>query len=183
MVWARGVRSVGNIAERQRSLRPLQVRTGGRKTKGLAPQGGTVQWRVWGPCLIRSGKNSARRVIAQIARLGICHLPKSALWVFNSRGLGCRPCRPRDGQPKRVLLDLKMPRMDGLQVLKQMKQDGALAHHYGSDDDLLTRGERPEHGGVNRYLVKPADIAVSPRQSAISACTGPSPIPFPEDIQ
>jgi CheY-like chemotaxis protein len=65
------------------------------------------------------------------------------------------------GNPAVVLLDLKMPRMDGLQVLKEMK----------SSEDLKTipvvmltasREERDliesYRSGVNAYMVKPIDF-------------------------
>ena len=66
-----------------------------------------------------------------------------------------------DGTPKLVLLDLKMPRMDGLQVLGRMKQD---ARTRGIPVVMMTSSR--EEGdmlasyslGVNSFVVKPVDF-------------------------
>lgn len=69
--------------------------------------------------------------------------------------------RPR-GQPKLVLLDLKMPRMDGLQLLEWMKADAAL----GTIPVVMLTSSREEGDllasyrlGVNSFIVKPVDFA------------------------
>ena len=65
------------------------------------------------------------------------------------------------GLPRLVLLDLKMPRMDGLQVLREMKSDARLRKIRGvlrpsprAEGDLLESYEL----GVNSYVVKPVDF-------------------------
>ena len=45
-----------------------------------------------------------------------------------------------NGLPVVVLLDLKMPKVDGLEVLRTMKSDPASASHSGRDDHLVARG-------------------------------------------
>ena len=68
--------------------------------------------------------------------------------------------RPLD-HPKLVLLDLKMPRMDGLQVLEKMKQDArtraipvVMMTSSQEEGDLLASYNL----GVNSYIVKPVDF-------------------------
>jgi CheY-like chemotaxis protein len=68
--------------------------------------------------------------------------------------------RPQ-GNPKLVLLDLKMPRMDGLQVLEKMKQDPAtraipvvMMTSSREEGDMLSS----YHLGVNSYVVKPVNF-------------------------
>ncbi|HEV8695119.1 MAG TPA: response regulator [Lysobacter sp.] len=66
-----------------------------------------------------------------------------------------------NGFPKLVMLDLKMPRMDGLQLLEAMKKDPALRAipvvmmtSSREEGDLLA-----SYGlGVNSYVVKPVDF-------------------------
>jgi CheY-like chemotaxis protein len=66
-----------------------------------------------------------------------------------------------NGLPVVVLLDLKMPKVDGLEVLKQMKEDSALKHipvvmitSSREEQDLV----RSYQLGVNAYVVKPMDF-------------------------
>ena len=66
-----------------------------------------------------------------------------------------------NGLPKLVLLDLKMPRMDGLQVLERMKSDErtrkvpvVMMTSSREEGDLIASYEL----GVNSYVVKPVDF-------------------------
>jgi CheY-like chemotaxis protein len=66
-----------------------------------------------------------------------------------------------DGDPAVVLLDLKMPKVDGLEVLRIMKSDAALRRipvvvmtSSREEQDLVRSYEL----GVNAYVVKPLDF-------------------------
>jgi CheY-like chemotaxis protein len=66
-----------------------------------------------------------------------------------------------NGLPVVVLLDLKMPKVDGLEVLRQMRSDPQLKHvpvvmitSSREEQDLL----RSYQLGVNAYVVKPVDF-------------------------
>ena len=65
------------------------------------------------------------------------------------------------GDPKLVMLDIKMPRMDGLQVLARMKKDNrtqripvVMMTSSREEFDLLASYTL----GVNSYVVKPVDF-------------------------
>jgi two-component system, response regulator len=66
-----------------------------------------------------------------------------------------------NGLPVVVLLDLKMPKVDGLEVLRQMRGDETLKHvpvvmitSSREEQDLV----RSYQLGVNAYVVKPVDF-------------------------
>ncbi len=66
-----------------------------------------------------------------------------------------------DGQPAVVLLDIKMPKVDGLEVLRQIKSDPdlktipvVLLTSSREEQDLV----RGYEFGVNGYVVKPVDF-------------------------
>jgi CheY-like chemotaxis protein len=66
-----------------------------------------------------------------------------------------------NGLPVVVLLDLKMPKIDGLEVLRFMKSDPYLKHipvvmitSSREEQDLV----RSYQNGVNAYVVKPVDF-------------------------
>lgn len=66
-----------------------------------------------------------------------------------------------EGPPVFVLLDLKMPKMDGLEVLRQIKSDAQLKNipvviFTSSREPADVR--RSYQLGVNAYVVKPADF-------------------------
>ena len=63
--------------------------------------------------------------------------------------------------PQLILLDLKMPKIDGLEVLKALKEDPSLK---SIPVVMLTASERPEDVeaayklGANSYVTKPAGV-------------------------
>ncbi len=66
-----------------------------------------------------------------------------------------------DGLPCVILLDLKMPRVDGLEVLRQIKSDPTLRHvpvvmltSSREEKDLVMSYDL----GVNAFVVKPVDF-------------------------
>jgi CheY-like chemotaxis protein len=66
-----------------------------------------------------------------------------------------------DGNPAVVLLDLKLPKVDGLEVLKTIKEDPdmkcvpvVMLTSSREEQDLA----RSYHLGVNAYVVKPVDF-------------------------
>jgi CheY-like chemotaxis protein len=67
----------------------------------------------------------------------------------------------KNGNPAVVLLDLKLPRVDGLEVLKQLKADPemravpvVMLTSSREEQDLV----RSYNLGVNAYVVKPVDF-------------------------
>jgi CheY-like chemotaxis protein len=69
--------------------------------------------------------------------------------------------RRSDSLPCVILLDLKMPRVDGLEVLRQIKSDPALRHipvvmltSSREEKDLVMSYDL----GVNAFVVKPVDF-------------------------
>jgi two-component system response regulator len=67
----------------------------------------------------------------------------------------------RNGHPRLVLLDLKMPRLDGLEVLRELKSDPRTRHipvvmmtSSREEGDLISSYAL----GVNSYIVKPVDF-------------------------
>jgi CheY-like chemotaxis protein len=67
----------------------------------------------------------------------------------------------KNGNPAVVLLDLKLPRVDGLEVLKQLKADPEMS----SIPVVMLTSSREEQDlvrsyklGVNAYVVKPVDF-------------------------
>jgi two-component system response regulator len=78
-------------------------------------------------------------------------------YLFSEGSYAGRP----DGYPKLVLLDLKMPRMDGLQVLQRMKQDArtqtipvVMMTSSREEGDMFASYKL----GVNSFVVKPVDF-------------------------
>ena len=68
----------------------------------------------------------------------------------------------RGGQPRLILLDLKMPRMGGIDVLKRLKADErtkvipvVVLTSSAEEQDVLTSYKL----GVNSYLVKPVEFS------------------------
>jgi len=66
-----------------------------------------------------------------------------------------------EGMPSVLLLDIKMPRMDGLEVLRHIRSDEKLKHlpvvilsSSREESDLARSWDL----GVNAYVVKPVDI-------------------------
>jgi two-component system response regulator len=79
-------------------------------------------------------------------------------FVFRTGEFSVRP----SGHPKLILLDLKMPRLGGIEVLRRLKADPAtrvipvvMLTSSSEERDVVESYDL----GVNSYLVKPVDFA------------------------
>ena len=109
-------------------------------------------------------EDDARDVELTLAALAEHHLANEVVVVNDGtealdylRRRGKFAARP-DGNPSAVLLDIKMPKMDGLEVLRQIKADGDLREI----PVVMLTSSREERDlvesyrlGVNAYVVKP----------------------------
>ncbi|HXW68277.1 MAG TPA: response regulator [Dissulfurispiraceae bacterium] len=92
------------------------------------------------------------------ARVAVVHDGEEALDYLYSRG---KFAGRTEGYPVVVLLDLKMPKMDGLEVLRQIRTDEKLRClpvvmlTSSSEDQDILEGYKL---GVNTYVVKPIDF-------------------------
>ena len=91
-------------------------------------------------------------------RIDVAHDGEQAMDYLHRRG---KYERRRSGDPGLVLLDLKLPKVSGLEVLAQMRSDQSLKHipvviltSSREDQDLLHGYEQ----GANAYVVKPVDF-------------------------
>ena len=115
--------------------------------------------------LVEDSKADAEMTLRTLKKRGIAN---SVQWVRNGvEALDYLFCenqyagRP-SGHPRLVLLDLKMPLMDGLQVLERMKADPrtraipvVMMTSSREEGDLLASYRL----GVNSFVVKPVDFA------------------------
>lgn len=115
--------------------------------------------------LVEDSAADAEMTLRTLKRRGIAN---NVEWVKDgAEALDWLHCRNqyaqrRNGHPKLVLLDLKMPRMDGLQLLEVMKSDPSMRTipvvmmtSSREEGDLLA-----SYGlGVNSFVVKPVDFA------------------------
>jgi CheY-like chemotaxis protein len=81
-------------------------------------------------------------------------------YIMNN--VDCRPGQADEHRPKVILLDLKLPKIDGLEVLKRIRSDErtqavpvVILTSSNEDWDRI-EGYRL---GVNSYVVKPVDFA------------------------
>jgi two-component system response regulator len=114
--------------------------------------------------LVEDSSADAEMTLRTLKRRGIAnnidwvHDGVEALeYLFREGGFADRD----PGHPKLVLLDLKMPRMDGLQVLERMKRDDrtkripvVMITSSREEGDLITSYQL----GVNSFIVKPVDF-------------------------
>ncbi|MGF6711693.1 two-component system response regulator [Luteibacter sp. W1I16] len=78
-------------------------------------------------------------------------------WLYRRGAYASRP----EGDPSVILLDIKMPRMDGLEVLKQLRTEErwkrlpvVILSSSREESDLARSWDL----GVNAYVLKPVDV-------------------------
>ena len=90
-------------------------------------------------------------------------------FIFRRGAYASRP----DGAPKLVLLDLKMPKVDGIDVLRQIKSNEdtkalpvVMLTSSAEERDVVASYQF----GVNSYVVKPVDFSIFVSEVAKAGC-------------
>jgi len=115
--------------------------------------------------LVEDSPNDAELAIAALRdhrvanRIDVARDGEEALDYFYCRG---KFSTRANGNPGLVLLDVKMPKIDGIEVLRQIKADSNLK----SIPVVMLTSSREERDvaecyllGVNAYVVKPVDFS------------------------
>lgn len=129
--------------------------------------------------LVEDNPNDAELAIRALKRhnlannLVLVHDGEEALDFMFCRGQ--YQGRNQSDRPRLVLLDLKLPKVDGLEVLKALKSDQrtritpiVVLTTSKEERDVL----RSFDLGANSYIVKPVDFKNSRRRSRNWGCTG-----------
>ena len=112
--------------------------------------------------LIEDNLNDAEMTIRALRKHNVTnkvtHLQDGAEGLDFIFGTGCYKGRNIDNKPKMILLDLKMPKVDGIEMLRKVKSDDrtkiipvVVLTSSKEDPDVRTCYEL----GVNSYIVKP----------------------------
>jgi CheY-like chemotaxis protein len=114
--------------------------------------------------LVEDSATDAEMTIRSLKRHGLANL---LVWVKDgAEALEFIYCTGafagrRNGHPKLVLLDLKMPKVDGIEVLMRLKSDEhtrpipiVMLTSSAEESDIVKSYQL----GVNSYLVKPVDF-------------------------
>jgi len=118
--------------------------------------------------LVEDNKNDAEMAIRALRKNNvvkhIIHLPDGEDALDFLFGTGQFEGRNVNNKPKLILLDLKMPRVNGLEVLEKIKLDERTK--YIPVVMLTSSKEHPDVErsyklGANSYIVKPVDFEVS----------------------
>lgn len=95
------------------------------------------------------------------ARHTVVHLKDGEEAIDYIFGKGGHSGRTFEQFPKLILLDHKMPKIDGVEVLKQLKQDARtrmIPVVLMSSSNLDREMQKCYQLGVNSYVVKPVDF-------------------------
>ncbi|MGG9963970.1 response regulator [Ferruginibacter sp. SUN106] len=115
--------------------------------------------------LVEDNRNDAELTIRALTKgkiaNSIVHLQDGAMAINFLFGLGDFAHRNINNRPKIILLDLKMPKVDGLEVLKKIKSDDltkkipvVILTSSKENPDI----ERAYALGANSYIVKPVEF-------------------------
>lgn len=115
--------------------------------------------------LAEDNPSDAELTIRALNKNNICnnilHLPDGEQVLEYIFATGRYENRKRDEIPKLILLDLKMPKVDGLEVLKKIKSDDrskiipVVLLTSSKEEKDIAEGYRL---GVNSYIVKPVEF-------------------------
>lgn len=114
--------------------------------------------------LVEDNPNDAELTLYALRSI---NLANQVLWLKDGAealdyllGEGAYAGRESTGKPRLILLDLKLPRVDGIEVLQRLKADPELSMipvvmltSSDQESDLLATYRL----GVNSYIVKPVD--------------------------
>jgi DNA-binding NtrC family response regulator len=106
-----------------------------------------------------------KRILVIDDEVELCNLLEAALTDEGYAVLSC--CDPEEGlrlalkeRPDLVLLDLKMPKMDGLQVLQEMKRhDETIPVIIITGFTNISQARDAIHLGAHDYITKPFDLS------------------------
>jgi CheY-like chemotaxis protein len=113
--------------------------------------------------LVEDSRDDVELITSALAhlqnRIDVARDGEQALDYLHRRG---KHADRRDGNPSLVLLDLKLPKVTGLEVLADMRNDRALKHipvvilTSSREEQDLVHGYR---NGANAYVVKPVKFS------------------------
>jgi len=116
--------------------------------------------------LVEDNPHDAEMTIRALAKVNLAnklhHVKDGAAALDFIFARGEYAGRDIENKPKIVLLDIKMPKVDGIEVLKQIKADEltkavpvVIMTSSKEEQDIITSYNL----GVNSYVVKPVDFA------------------------